>query len=258
MPDLDQLQGTWNVALVEIDGQAMHSPAGACIAIEGAQFQSLGMGAVYAGTIELNAGTMPLQFDLVFTEGPEQGNRSLGIYELHGDEWKICLTVTGNTRPGSFSTTPGSGHALEVLRRGPAGRAQEVPAQPAAVPTPSTASDPAPELEGEWRMTACIGDGYPVPDSIVKTGRRVARNGETSSWFGTQRLMQARYTVDRSANPHTIDYTMKDGQQQFGIWRFEGATLHVCFAASGKPRPADFETRPGQGHTFTAWSRTGE
>ena len=148
MADFDELQGTWNVAEVEIDGQAMPSPPGACIAMEGAQFQSLGMGAVYAGTIELNAGAKPLQFDLVFAEGPLNGTRSLGIYELHGDEWRICLTVTSNTRPRNFSTTPGSGHALEILRRGPADPAQEAPAQPAAVPLPSTVNDPAPEVEG--------------------------------------------------------------------------------------------------------------
>jgi len=260
MADLDKLQGTWNVAALEVDGQAMAAPPGACIVIEGARFQSLGMGAVYAGTIELNARKRPRQFDLLFTEGPEQGNRSLGIYGLSGDEWKICLTVTGKTRPEKFSTAPGGGHALEILRRGPAAQAREVPEQPAAAaaPTPSTANDPAPEIEGEWRMTACHADGDPVPDAVVRTGRRVARNGETTSWFGKQLLLHARYTVDRSVDPHAIDYTLNDGRRQFGIWQLEGATLHICFAAPGKPRPADFTVRRGQGHTFTSWTRSGE
>ena len=35
-------------------------------------------------------------------------------------------------------------------------------------------------------------------------------------------------------------------------------TPHIWFAATGKPRPVDFETRPGQGHTYAAWIRTGE
>ena len=42
--------------------------------------------------------------------------------------------------------------------------------------------------------------------------------------------MQARYTVDRSTNPHTIDYTLKDGRQQLGLWRFEGATARESTA----------------------------
>ena len=255
MTDLDRLQGTWYVTSLEMDGHAMPSPGGACIVIAGSQFQSLGMGAVYEGTVELNQRKKPKHFDLLFTAGPEQGNRSLGIYELKGDDWRLCLGLTGKPRPREFATTPGSGHALETLRRG---TASSVEPDTAGITAPAAVDDPAPELEGEWQMVACNADGYPVPDSMMKTGRRVARGGETSSYFGDQRIMQARYTVNRGAVPHTIDYTMKNGQQQFGIWRFEGEILHICFAPPGKPRPDDFEARRGQGHTFTAWKRAAE
>jgi uncharacterized protein (TIGR03067 family) len=107
-------------------------------------------------------------------------------------------------------------------------------------------------------MTACIADGYPVPESMVKTGRRVARKSWTESWFGAQRLLQAHYTVDRTATPHTIDYTLKNGQHQFGIWRLEGETLHICFALPGRPRPADFTVGKGNGLTFTSWKRASD
>jgi uncharacterized protein (TIGR03067 family) len=253
MTDLDRLQGTWNVTSLEMDGHAMPTPGGASIVIAGSQFQSLGMGATYEGTVELNPRKKPKHFDLLFTAGPEQGNRAPGIYELRGDDWKLCLAVTGKTRPSEFATAPGRGYALETLRRG---TAPSVEPETAGFPAPAAAGDLAPELEGEWQMTACNADGYPVPDSMVKTGRRVARGGQTSSYFGQQQIMDARYTVDRSAVPHTIDYTHKNGQQQFGIWQFEGDILQICFAQPGKPRPADFTARKGQGHTFTAWKRT--
>lgn len=256
MTDLDRLQGAWTVTSLEVDGQAMPSPGGAQIVIAGSGFQSLGMGAVYEGTVEVNARKKPKQFDLVFAKGPEKGNRSLGIYELDGDAWKICLTVTGKTRPERFATAQGSGHALQILRRGAQALAA-APEESTVAPIAAARSDPAPELEGEWQMTACTADGYPIPDSMVKTGRRVAAGGETSSYFGKQRIMQARYTVDKSADPHTIDYTHKSGQPQYGIWKFEGDVLHICFAAPGKTRPSDFTARRGQGHTFTAWKRNG-
>ena len=253
MTDLDRLQGAWSVTSLEMDGHAVPSPGGACIVIEGSRFQSLGMGAEYEGEVELNSRKRPKQFDLVFTAGPEKGNRSPGINELQGDAWKLCLAVTGNTRPTQFATAPGSGRALEILRRGAAfSVAPDSPVQTLE----SEANDPAPELEGEWQMTGCHADGYPVPDSMVKTGRRVANNGETSSFFGKQQIMQARYTASRGALPHTLDYTLKNGQQQFGIWKFDNDILHICFAPPGKPRPADFTARKGQGHTFTAWKRT--
>jgi uncharacterized protein (TIGR03067 family) len=253
MTDLDRLQGTWNVISLEMDGHAMPSPGSACIVIAGSQFQSLGMGAVYEGTVEFNPRKRPKHFDLLFTAGPEQGNRAPGIYELSGDDWKLCLAVTGKTRPAGFATSPGSGHALEILHRG---AAPATDPDTAGIPVPASTGDPAPELEGEWQMTVCNADGYPLPDSMMKTGRRVARNGETASYFGQQRILHASYTVDRGADPRTIDYTLKNGHQQFGIWKFEGDTLHICFAQPGKPRPADFTPRKGQGHTFTAWKRT--
>lgn len=255
MNDLDRLQGAWNVTSLEMEGRPMPAPDGACVVIEGSRFESLGMGSVYEGTVEINSRTKPKQFDVIFTAGPEQGNRSPGIYELDGDDWKLCLAVTGNTRPTRFATAPGSGHALEILRRG----AREALAEPSAAvtqtPTPAATGDAAPELEGEWQMTSCTADGHPVPDSMVKTGRRVAQGGETSSYFGKQRIVQARYSVDRSAVPHAIDYHLNNGNQQFGIWKFEGDILHICFAPAGKPRPTDFAANRGEGHTFTAWTR---
>ena len=93
MTDLDRLQGSWNITSLEVDGQKMPAPGGARIVICGTRFQSLGMGAVYEGTVGVDGKKKPKTFDLTFTAGPEKGNRSLGIYELKGDNWKLCLTV---------------------------------------------------------------------------------------------------------------------------------------------------------------------
>jgi uncharacterized protein (TIGR03067 family) len=75
------------------------------------------MGAEYCGTIQVDASKRPKRFDLVFDTGPHAGNRSLGIYQLDGDSWRICLGFAGNSRPMSFATAPGSGHAMETLVR---------------------------------------------------------------------------------------------------------------------------------------------
>jgi hypothetical protein len=52
-----------------------------------------------------------------FTQGPEKGNTSYGIYELAGDDWKLCLTIAGKKRPTEFAAKPKSGHGFEVLKR---------------------------------------------------------------------------------------------------------------------------------------------
>jgi uncharacterized protein (TIGR03067 family) len=120
--DLEKLQGTWRVASLEIDGAAM--PAGGSITVAGDRFTTAAMGAEYSGTVEIDPGKRPKRFDLVFTSGPHAGNRSLGIYQLDGDQWRICLGFAGSPRPTSFATSPGSGHALETLVRA-AGAATE-------------------------------------------------------------------------------------------------------------------------------------
>jgi uncharacterized protein (TIGR03067 family) len=105
-------------------------------------------------------------------------------------------------------------------------------------------------------MTACIANGMTVPESMVRTGRRVARDGQTTSWFGKQVILEARYGVDRSASPWRIDYGLKDGRRQEGIWRLtQDGTLEICFAGPGAPRPGDFTSAKAPGVTFTAWRR---
>jgi uncharacterized protein (TIGR03067 family) len=261
MTDLEKLQGTWTVTTLEVDGNQMPTPPGACIVIEGSRFQSLGMGAVYEGKVELDTRKSPKHFDLLFTKGPEKGTRSLGIYELNGDDWKLCLTVTGSTRPMKFATTPGSGHALETLRRGTAVLLPETNAEAAIAggpAVPASLSHPAPEIEGEWKMIECRADGHAVPRSIVATGKRIARGGQSQTYFGSRLLMTARYAVDKSVVPHLVDYTMSNGQKSLGILKLESGILQICFAPPGKPRPADFTAPGGTAHTYTAWERVGD
>src|SRR5207249_767102 len=114
--DLDKLQGTWNVISLETDGQRM-PPAvfnGARIVIKGTIFKSIGMGARYEGSVELDSSTEPKAFDLLFTAGHARGHRNLGIYKLDADEWTICLATRGNERPRKFATSAGTGLTLET------------------------------------------------------------------------------------------------------------------------------------------------
>ncbi len=116
---LEELQGSWKVVALELDGQKMPQAmlGGAKIVITGETFQSLGMGAVYDGAIVVDESASPKTFDLIYKNGPEAGARSLGIYELDGNTWRACFTLRAGTRPTEFATTPGSGLALDILER---------------------------------------------------------------------------------------------------------------------------------------------
>jgi uncharacterized protein (TIGR03067 family) len=117
--DIEMLRGVWRVVSLEIDGGTISGAAldGATITIQGDRFTSIGMGAQYGGTIEVDATHNPNTFNMNFKTGPENGNVNLGIYELNGDSWRICLATKGTTRPREFVATPGTGIALEVLKR---------------------------------------------------------------------------------------------------------------------------------------------
>jgi uncharacterized protein (TIGR03067 family) len=249
--DLERLQGTWSITALEIDGQQMPS-TGSRIVINGERFTTIAMGAEYGGSIELDTAAKPKRFDLIFTEGPHRDDRSLGIYELDGDTWKICLGLTGKTRPRKFATTAGSGHALETLKRGPSD--EETPEEPAGA-----AVDRIDDLSGEWQMVSCIRDGYTLERILVNSGRRVGKGDQTTTMFGKQVFMKARYALDSSAAPKCIDYfiTAGDGkgQTQLGIYEMDGELLRICYTAPGQPRPTDFTAANGDGKTVTAWKK---
>ena len=253
--DLDVLQGTWNIVSMEMDGHSA-SGGGARIVVRGERFSTIGMGATYAGKIAVHEGAAPRKFELHFEEGPETGNTSFGIYELAGDTWKICLTTRGKERPTVFAAPPGTGIALETLQRG---SAVDEPAAAAVASTPAVAAgDAAPELAGEWLPLSLVRDGEALPPSMLKYGKRSATANEVTVKFGPSVVLQARYAVDRSPRPMTMDYLLADGQAQYGIWAIEGGRLTTCFGAAGSARPGEFASTPGDGRTHTVWAPAGK
>jgi|SRR4051812_20232348 uncharacterized protein (TIGR03067 family) len=253
--DLDRLQGNWNIVSLEMDGQEM-SGGDARIVVQGNRFTSIAMGATYEGTVKVDETTSPKSFDLRFDEGPEKGNRSLGIYELNGDEWKICLTTRGTERPKKFAAPPGTGIALETLRRGPAA---EEPEAPAASPAASLVmGEFTYDLVGEWVPLSLVRDGQPLEEGLLKFGKRTATVDQVTVKFGAQVMVQARYDVDRSPRPMTMDYFLKGGKTQLGIWELQDNRLTTCFAAPGQPRPTEFASVRGDGRTLTVWVPAGQ
>ena len=242
--DLAKLQGAWSLSSLEMNGAV--APAGGGIEIDGDRFHSIGMGAEYSGKVEIDDTAKPKHFDLVFTKGPEAGNRNRGIYQLKGNTWKLCLDMTGKSRPSEFRTAPGSGVALEVFTRGAAPQDE-----PDAVAAP-TAGDTGGELAGEWQMLAAFQEGHALDASMVKTGRRVTTANQTTTYFGKQVFMKATYTTDPTQTPKTIDL-MTNGKTQLGIYEVAGDTMKICFGKPGQARPTDFEARAGDGRTSAVW-----
>jgi uncharacterized protein (TIGR03067 family) len=221
---MKELQGTWYV---------ISPPGNARVMVKGNRFESLGMGAVYQGTFTVDASAKPMTIDMTFTAGPEKGNVNHGIFELKGDTWRLCLNTLGKARPKKFAAA-GSGNALQTLSRSPAARAASAPA----------AGD-------EWVMVSHIANGKPLEENYLPYGKRVVNGNEVTITMAGQVLVKAQFTIDGSK----IDYLLKGGKKQLGIYQENGETITVNFAAPGKPRPTAFESTKSNGYTLTVWKR---
>jgi uncharacterized protein (TIGR03067 family) len=114
-----RFEGTWQMLSLEVAGRKMPKETiqGARLIIKGKEFTMKEKTAIYRGQFILDLSKKPKTIDLKFTEGPEKGNTSYGIYELAGDELKLCLTIVGKNRPTEFAAKPKSGHGFEILTR---------------------------------------------------------------------------------------------------------------------------------------------
>ena len=247
--DLKRLQGSWTIISLELDGKHLPSASGQII-IDGEAFTTASMGAEYSGKVVINTKVTPHTIDLEFKTGPEKGNRNLGIFRWEGDEgWTLCLATRGKMRPASFATAAGTGFALETLKR-------TVEAAGGDAETLGPLVE-ALEIEGEWTMTACALDGEQLPASMAKYGRRSAAANSLTVTMNGQVLIKARFNVDRSTEPRSIDYQLEQGPSkgrlQKGIYRLIGKTLETIFAAPGAPRPVEFT--PGKGNTWSTWKK---
>lgn len=115
------------------------------------------------------------------------------------------------------------------------------------------------KLDGTWQMVSGQASGFPLPEEKAKTGKRVAKDGETTITFGDQPYFKAKYTIDPSKKPKTIDYMMTEGptkgKTHLGIYELDGDTVKFCFAAPGKDRPTDFTAKEGSERTLSVWKR---
>jgi uncharacterized protein (TIGR03067 family) len=126
--DLEKLQGNWLLVAFEGNGQKMSEDKvkekGTRLTITGDNYRTVGRSVdgtefITEATIKLDPTKKPKAIDgtITFvTSGNRKGQTHLGIYELEGDQLKLCLTG-GKERPQDFTTRPGSGHALWIWKR---------------------------------------------------------------------------------------------------------------------------------------------
>jgi uncharacterized protein (TIGR03067 family) len=272
---LRALEGDWRFVTLEIDGGGVPDEmlTRSRLLIDGDRFRTESPEATYEGIFTIDVEADPAHIDIEFVEGPETGNWSYGLYELHSDQLTLCLGLVGASRPVAFATQPGSGHALERLRRASAERPANVTggtAQPAAVAaaTGARCEDPSAfdieltpllrQLEGEWVPVELVVDHKPMADQWLAFGARTAVGNEVKVVFGGQVMVHAKVRLDETASPIAVDYLSLSGPHAgtvtFGIMDWVGDEVRFLMAGPGKPRPAGFDAG-GRGCTLSRWRR---
>jgi uncharacterized protein (TIGR03067 family) len=121
--ELAALKGTWRPVSVEVDGMKIpeerlkeafitRDETGKVKGWRGDQLVMEG----FVKKIDLTK--KPRTIDSEITEGDNKGKTILGIYELDGDTFRVCVALPGtDERPKEFSAKAGSGCALMVYKR---------------------------------------------------------------------------------------------------------------------------------------------
>lgn len=268
---LRALEGDWRFVSLEIDGAAMphEAIANARLLIDGDRFRMESPEATYEGIFSIDVEESPARIDIEFIEGPDAGSWSYGLYELDGDHLTFCLGLAGATRPAAVATSPGSGHALERLRRASAerpdsvtgGTRQPAPAAPVE-PVDSSAFDVGMtpvlrRLEGDWVPVQLVRDGKPLPEQWLAFGSRTSIGNEVKVVFGGQVMVHAKMRIDEGATPMAVDYLNlgpSAGTISRGIMEWVGDDVRFFMAPPGSPRPTDFDASSGSG-TLSQWRR---
>ncbi len=267
---LRAMEGSWAFAALEVNGMTMPAAALARsrLLIDGDRFCMESPEGNYDGVFSIDVDEVPHRIDIEFVAGPEAGNWSYGLFEIDGETLCICLGLTGVDRPTAFTTAPGSGHALERLRRVDAGRPETVTGGVAPAPTPDAvmpdgfdySPDPLLErLEGIWWAVELVMNGMPLPPPMLAMIRRVGARNQVRVAMGEQVMLDARLRIDPATAPVAIDYwqTCEPGGAalQLGILRWLGEEAQFCMAPPGQPRPEDFSCVAGSGRVLSRWRR---
>jgi uncharacterized protein (TIGR03067 family) len=269
--ELRALEGDWRFSRLEIDGAPVPAGmlAGSRLLIDGDRFRSESPEATYEGVFTIDVEATPAQIDIEFVEGPEAGNWCYGLYELAGDHLTFCLGLGGSARPSAFATKPGSGHALEHLKRASAARPDSVtggtrlsqppaPAKPERVDPAAFDVEMTPllrRLEGNWVPVQLVQDGKAMADQWLSFGSRTTVGNDVKVVFGGQTMVHAKMRVDETVTPIAIDYLNLGphaGTVSRGILEWIGDEMRILMPKPGDARPADFNAPGG---TLSRWRR---
>jgi len=118
--DRDRLQGRWLFVSITENGKINKAPDGAkgsdkpTLTVRGDRWKHAHEGTYAEATFTLDAMMALKTIDWQYGQG---GDSYKGIYELNGDNLRICWNAEGEKRPTEFVAKKGDNQVLWVLKR---------------------------------------------------------------------------------------------------------------------------------------------
>ena len=246
-----RLEGVWRFALVEVEGvkrpdapfetnKLIVSKDGRYLIVQGPRMTR--------GVIKLGPNKTPKHYDVSTTDRPRKGLTSLGVYEIDGDTFKVCLAFRGTERPAALVSKAGSGCLFFVFKR------EKEDVKEALIAAGRQ------ELAGTWQAVSYALDGNKASDEDLKKIQLVIdAQGKTIARNEGKVFIASTTKIDPTPEPMTIDLTYTEGgpkgTNSLGIYQIEDDVLTICRAASDKARPTEFSSKPGSGQTLMSYKR---
>lgn len=116
--DLDKLQGPWKLTALENDGKKLPEDAVKAmrLSFKGDRLVLKEENKEEEGVYKLDPTKKPKAMDLAVKIGDKTDTVRL-IYDLTGDDLKLCGGKAGKDRPTEFAAKTGSGLILMILKR---------------------------------------------------------------------------------------------------------------------------------------------
>jgi uncharacterized protein (TIGR03067 family) len=120
------------------------------------------------------------------------------------------------------------------------------------------------KLQGTWLTVSLVDDGKPLVDEKTpakdRAGTKLVYEG--NKWIikvGDKSVASGVFKIDSSKTPKEIDILDESGEKnektKLGIFELNGDTYKYCLAPAGKPRPKEFSSKAGSGHSLGVSTR---
>jgi uncharacterized protein (TIGR03067 family) len=245
--DKDLIQGSWQVEQAIDDGLEWEEEIRNMIRflVNGDKLEIKFGELAMKGSYTVDETKKPKTVDVTM----ESGEKMIGIFELQGDKVKLCMALDekGSQRPKEFSSTPGSGYKLVVLKKAKDEKKSERP-----VRLVSYFEDQAgkgdkdnEKFQGTWKIIAFTEAGVKKSDDEIASIKVLIKGDKiTLDLEGQGEVHHGTFKLDSSKKPKQIDIQTEDGDKIQGIYEMTDDTFKLCGTKDG-PRPTMFGSESG-------------